>query len=290
MPGQGSDSVHLSVRALLDSHGLRPRKDLGQNFLVDPVALARIVDAAELSPDDIVLEIGPGPGGLTERLLEQAGRVVAVELDTNMVALLRQQLGANPRLRIVVGDILKQDPGELLALSVPADNAPHPKYKVVANLPYYITSAVIRHLTEAPLRPACAVLTVQREVAARIVAKPGQMSLLAVSVQLYGEPRIVARVPAGAFYPRPKVDSAVVRIQFYPDLPLSGGEIAHFFRVVRAGFGQRRKQIHNALAAGLALPDAVVREALEQVGIDPRRRAETLEIGEWVRLCRALAA
>ncbi len=290
MPRQGSDSVHPSVRALLDSHGLRPRKSLGQNFLVDPVALSRIVDAAELSSDDIVLEIGPGPGSLTERLLEQAGQVVAVELDTNMVALLRQQLGNNPRLHIVAGDILKHDPGELLALSVPPYNAPHPKYKVVANLPYYITSAVIRHLTEAALRPAYAVLTVQREVAARIVAKPSNMSLLAVSVQLYGEPRIVARVPAGAFYPRPKVDSAVVRIQFYRDLPLSGDEIAHFFRVVRAGFGQRRKQIHNALAAGLALPNAVVREALAQSGIDPRRRAETLEIDEWVRLCHALAA
>ncbi|NOZ05594.1 MAG: ribosomal RNA small subunit methyltransferase A [Chloroflexi bacterium] len=290
MPSQGSDFAHPSVRALLDSHGLRPRKSLGQNFLVDPVALSRIVAAAELSPDDIVLEIGPGPGGLTERLLEQAGRVVAVELDANMVALLREQLGNDPRLRIVEGDILKQDPGALLALRVPADNSPHPNYKVVANLPYYITSAVIRHLTEAALRPACAVFTVQREVAARIVAKPGQMSLLAVSVQLYGEPRIVARVPAGAFYPRPKVDSAVVRIRFYPALPLSGDELARFFRVVRAGFGQRRKQIHNALAAGLALPDAVVREALEQGGIDARRRAETLEIDEWVRLCRALAA
>ena len=290
MPKQGSDSSHPSVRALLDSHGLRPRKNLGQNFLVDPVALSRIVDAAELSPDDIVLEIGPGPGGLTERLLERAGRVVAVELDSNMVALLRRQLGSNAHLRIVEGDILKQDPVELLALPVPADNAPHPNYKVVANLPYYITSAVIRHLTEAAIRPACAVLTVQREVAARIVAKPGQMSLLAVSVQLYGEPRIVDRVPAGAFYPRPKVASAVVRIQFYPGLPLSDDEIAHFFRVVRAGFGQRRKQIHNALSAGLALSDAVVREALDQVGIDARRRAEALEITEWVQLCRVLAA
>jgi len=285
---QGAEVRTTSVKALLDSHGLRPRKRLGQNFLVDPVALSRIVAAADLSLDDTVLEIGPGPGGLTERLLEQAGQVVAVELDPDMVALLREQCGSNPHLRIVEGDILALSPADLLGLEVPASGAPHPHYKVVANLPYYITSAVLRHLTESVPRPFCAVLTVQREVAARLVAEPGNMSILAVSVRLYGTPRVVARIPAGAFYPRPKVDSAVVRIDFSPQLPLAGEEIVPFFRLVRAGFGQRRKQLHNALAAGLSLPDQVVKQALERAGIEPRFRAEVLSLEQWIALHRVM--
>jgi len=256
--------------------------------LIDPAALSRIVAAADLSPDDIVLEVGPGPGGLTERLLEQAGRVVAVELDSAMVLLLRERLGGDRRLSIVEGDILQLSPTDLTGLTAPSDGAPHRLYKVVANLPYYITSAVLRHLNESPLRPCLAVFTVQREVAARLVAAPGKMSVLAVSVQLYGKPRVVARVPAGAFYPRPKVDSAVVRIDYFDTLPLSEEAIESFFRVVRAGFGQRRKQLHNALSAGLALPDAFVRAALEQADIDPRARAETLSVAQWIALFQAL--
>jgi len=277
-----------SIKALLESHGLRPRKGLGQNFLVDPIALERIVAAAGPSPQDTVLEVGPGPGGLTELLLEQAGRVVAVEIDPAMVALLRERFSEKPGLHIVEGDFLDLSPLDLLGLALPRDGSPHPHYKVVANLPYYITSAVLRRVNESPLRPTRAVFTVQREVAARLVAGPGDMSILAVSIQLFGEPRIVARVPAGAFYPAPKVDSAVVRIDYLDALPLAEEETARFFRVVRAGFGQRRKQLHNALTAGLSLPNAAVRAALERAGIDPRARAETLTVDQWVDLLRAL--
>jgi 16S rRNA (adenine1518-N6/adenine1519-N6)-dimethyltransferase len=164
-------------------------------------------------------------------------------------------------------------------------------YKVVANLPYYITSAVLRHFLEEEPRPSLLVVTVQREVAERIVAGPGEMSLLAVSVQFYGQPQIVARIPAGAFYPQPSIDSAVIRIDVGPQprvvLP-SGLNQATFFRVVRAGFQQRRKTLRNALSAGLALDPALVAGELKRAGVDPRRRAETLSLEEWAGVTTAL--
>jgi 16S rRNA (adenine1518-N6/adenine1519-N6)-dimethyltransferase len=163
------------------------------------------------------------------------------------------------------------------------------EYVVVANLPYYITSAAMRHLLEADPPPTLLVLTVQREVALRIVARPGDMSLLAVSVQFYGQPRIVARIPAGAFVPPPQVYSAVVRIDTFPTPPIDVADIQAFFRVVRAGFGQKRKQLKNALAAGLGLPAAEVSAALTRAGVDPRRRAQTLSLDEWAGLARELS-
>lgn len=268
-----------SIKAQLAEHDLRPSKGLGQHFLTDPVALERIVAAAELSERDWVLEIGPGLGHLTRKLVERAGQVVAVELDPAMVAALTEELGDRPNLRVVQGDILKLDVTELME--------GHP-FKVVANLPYYITSAVLRRLLEAALRPALIVVTVQREVAQRIVAGPGEMSLLAVSVQFYGRPRIVARIPAGAFYPPPKVESAVVRIDLYPQPPLEVEDVDSFFRVVQAGFGQRRKQLKNALAHGLGCPVDAVAAALKRAGVDPRRRAETLSVEEWGAVYQAL--
>jgi 16S rRNA (adenine1518-N6/adenine1519-N6)-dimethyltransferase len=278
------------VRELLDRYNLRPRKGLGQHFLGDPNLLRKVVDAAELSPDALVLEIGPGLGTLTRRLAGTAGRVVAVELDAGMVYLLRQELGDVPNLEVVQGDILQADPVELLQRALPSDYRPPLEYVVVANLPYYITSAVIRHLLEVGRRPSRLVLMVQHEVARRIVAGPGDMSLLAVSVQFYGRPRIVARIPAGAFVPPPKVDSAVLRIDTYDEPPVHAPDVAAFFRVVRAGFAQKRKQLKNSLAGGLGLPDAVVSGAMLEAGVEPRRRAETLSLEEWARLARALPA
>lgn len=274
----------INVHELLRRYDLRPRKGLGQNFLVDPVHLERIVQAAELTSGDMVLEIGPGPGGLTALLAREAGLVVAVELDERMIQVLRDALGGMPNVRIVQGDILELDPAMLVA----AEGQPTPEYKVVANLPYYITSAAIRHLLEASHPPSLLVLTVQREVAQRIVAQPPQMSLLAVSVQLYAEAEIVDRIPAGAFYPPPKVESAVVRLRrrLEPAVPVDDRE--HFFEVVRAGFGQRRKQLRNALAAGLNLPTAMVTQAMSKAGIDPRRRAETMTLAEWARLASVI--
>ena len=272
-----------SVAALLRARGLHPRKRLGQNFLTDPVALERIVAAADLSASDVVVEVGAGVGTLTRPLAERAGRVLALELDDQLVQVLHDCLSDAPNVEIVHGDVLSFSPSELAGRD----------YKVVGNLPYYVTSAVLRHFLSGTPRPRMMVVTVQREVAERIVAKPGKMSLLAVSVQFYGSPRVVARIPAGAFYPVPKVDSAVVRIDVGEQcaVPLGEGiDEADFFRVVRAGFSQKRKKLRNSLSAGLRFVPAVAEEALADAGIDPGRRAETLSLQEWARVTQCLRA
>lgn len=270
----------LAVPQLLRRFDLRPKKSLGQNFLVDEAALARVAAAAELAPADSVLEIGPGLGSLTRHLAEAAGRVVAVELDQSLLPALRFVLEPYANVTVLHGDILKLAPSAL---------ALEPSYKVVANIPYYITSAVIRRLLEGSPKPALVVLTVQREVAERLCAGPGEMSLLAVSVQVYSRPQIVARVPAGAFYPRPEVDSAVVRLEVLPEPAVAGMEMDQFFQVVKAGFSQRRKQLRNALAGGLQLAPAAVEAALARAGVAPQRRAETLGLEEWEAVARGLA-
>lgn len=297
-----------SLSTLLKKYNLRPRKELGQNFLADPVHLAKIVEIAGLTPADIVLEIGPGPGVLTRLLVEEAGRVIAVELDPQMVNLLKKEYGHLANLTVVEADILQTDLSSLIGpaegekssiingqqsmvnsqWSISSPRLPTPSYKVVANLPYYITSAVIRHLLEANPRPERVVVTVQKEVAQRMVAKPGQMSLLAVSVQFYGQPVLAHHIPAGAFYPAPKVDSAVVRIDTFAQPPLAVADTDYFFRVVKAGFGQKRKQLKNSLAAGLAKPMPTVVEALNKAHIDPTRRAETVSLAEWSRLAEVI--
>jgi 16S rRNA (adenine1518-N6/adenine1519-N6)-dimethyltransferase len=282
-----------SFLADLAALGIRPRKGLGQNFLVDPVHRARIVSAAELRRDDAVLEIGPGPGVLTELLVEQAGNVVAVELDARLAAFLRERFAAHPHLSIVQADILKLDVGQLMShapagqVSPAAPGAGRRGYKVVANLPYYITGAVIPHLLEAGPPPDLVVVTVQREVAERMVARPPDMSLLALGVQFYTSPELVGRIPAGAFYPAPNVDSAVVRMRRLTQ-PAVDVTAEDFFSVARAGFGQRRKQLRNSLAAGLGVAPAQAERWLVAADLAPTRRAETLSIQEWGRLARAV--
>jgi 16S rRNA (adenine1518-N6/adenine1519-N6)-dimethyltransferase len=270
----------MDTRRLLQQWDIRPSKGLGQNLITDPVILDKIVGAAELSPGDVVLEIGAGLGTLTERLAQQAGRVVAVELDERMTAVLQDTLSSLNNVALVQGDILALNPAQLVQ--------PASEYKVVANLPYYITSAVLRHLLESSHRPQRLVVTVQREVAERIVAKPGQMSLLAVSVQFYGEPRLLFRIKPGSFYPSPGVVSAVVRVDMH-DTPPVDLDAAAFFRVVRAGFTQRRKQLRNTLSAGLHVPPEEVAARLQEAGIDPKRRAQTLSLEEWASAVRVLA-
>jgi len=281
----GSAGNDLSVAALMRKHNLRAKKGLGQHFLSDPNILRKIVAAADLEPDSTVLEIGPGLGSLTALLARTAGHVVAVELDQVMVNILQQEFAHLPNLTVVHGDILNLQPAAVLSQAT--GKAPS-SYVVVANLPYYITSAAIRHLLEADLPPSCLVLTIQLEVAQRIAAQPGSMSLLAVSVQFYGRPEIVSRIPAGAFLPPPKVDSAVVRIDTFDSSPYQVPNRRHFFRVVKAGFSQKRKQLRNALSAGLVLPADQVTHALEQACIDPQRRAQTLSMEEWVALAACL--
>jgi 16S rRNA (adenine1518-N6/adenine1519-N6)-dimethyltransferase len=285
-----------SISALLKKYDLRPRKGLGQNFLIDSFHLAKIVEAAELTPTDTVLEIGPGPGTLTRLLAASAGRVIAVELDPNMINLLQTEYRQLNNLTLIEADILTINPNDLLEqinndnksqISNLKSQIPTP-YKVVANLPYYITSAVLRHVLEVEPRPARLVVTVQKEVADRIVARPDRMSVLAVSVQYYGQPSLVHRIPAGAFYPPPKVDSAVVRIDTFAQPAVTGVESEHFFRVVKAGFGQKRKQLKNSLTAGLGRPASTIIEAMTRAQITPTRRAETLTLAEWGRLAEAL--
>ena len=282
----------MEVAALLKQYQLRPKKSLGQNFLTDEHALAEIVANAGLTREDVVVEIGSGLGGLTRHLAEAARHVVAVEIDQALLPALHAALADYPNCSIVHGDILQLDPaklvGEQLGTGQPASQLTHPNYKVVANIPYYITSAIIRHLLEAVIQPKTLVLTMQLEVAQRLIAQPDDMSLLAVSVQFYGVPHITQRIEAGAFYPAPEVDSAVVRIDV-PDTPLFPGvKAATFFKVAKAGFGQKRKQLHNALKAGLGLPGEAVTPMLNAAQIDPKRRAETLTLVEWVRLVEGM--
>jgi 16S rRNA (adenine1518-N6/adenine1519-N6)-dimethyltransferase len=288
-----------------------PKKSLGQNWLVDEHHLDQIVAVAGLTQADTVLEIGPGLGHLTRRLAARAGRVVAVELDDRLIPHLRQQFADQPQVTIVHGDILALEPAHLVVqiagqgdkgtrgqedgeTGKPGDKETRGQgdeatgYKVVANLPYYITSVVLRHLLEATPPPTQAVLLVQKEVAERICAAPGDLSLLAVSVQYYAEPRLVHRVPASAFRPQPQVDSAVLRLDIHPTPTLPDLPPELFFRVVRAGFSQKRKQLLNTLSAALHLPKTTVAERLQQAGIEPTRRAETLSLAEWGRLCRLL--
>jgi len=272
-----------SLPHTLEQWGLRPSKGLGQNFLVDQVALERIVAAAELTPDDAVLEVGAGVGTLTGYLARDAGHVVAVELDRRLIPVLQSVLADFDNVTLVQGDILALDPAALVS-------AAGKRYKVVANLPYYITSAVLRHLLQASLKPQRMVVTVQREVAERIVAKPGQMSLLAVSVQFYGQPRLLFRIKPGSFYPSPEVESAVVQVDLHATPPVPVEDTAAFFDIVRAGFARRRKQLRNSLAAGLGWPPDEIAARLRETGVDPRRRAQSLSLEEWARVARVLSS
>jgi len=264
------------TRRLLRQSDLRARKGLGQHFLVDGEVLSLIVATAELESSDVVVEVGPGLGILTRELAKRAGRVVAVELDDNLAALLRKTLASFNNVTIVNGDILKIEPKEL---------SKGQAYKVVANLPYYITSPVLRHFLESKARPKAMVVMVQKEVAEAVAARPGAMSLLSVGVQFYGEPEIISIVPPESFYPAPEVSSAIVKINVYPK-PAVDVEEKGFFELVRAGFAAPRKQIANSLAKGLGREKAEILPMLKKANIDPQRRAETLSVEEWAGLWR----
>jgi 16S rRNA (adenine1518-N6/adenine1519-N6)-dimethyltransferase len=268
-------------KELLAAFGLEPKKSLGQNFLFDENVLARIVETAEIQPTDHVLEIGPGLGSLTHLLARQAAQVVAVELDDRLLPILQGQLALYDNVRLIHCDILKQRPGELFQQS----------YKVVANVPYYITGAILRHLLTDVHKPTSLTMTVQQEVAGRITAVPPNMSLLAVSVQFYGRATLAHTIKAGAFWPRPDVDSAVVHIDLTQPaatgVPLAQEKA--FMRLVKVGFAQKRKQLQKNLRA-LGHSREAINAALENAGVDGRRRAETLTLAEWGALFQALSS
>ncbi|MBI5950104.1 MAG: ribosomal RNA small subunit methyltransferase A [Chloroflexi bacterium] len=266
----------LDAHAVLRRFGLRADKSLGQNFLQDAEALERIALAAEIQADDTVLEIGPGLGSLTRYLAVSAREVVALELDPELIPPLRAVLAPHPNVHVVQGDILKTAVSELVGRQ---------DYLVVANIPYYITSAIMRHLLEGTPKPRRIVLTIQKEVAERICAGAGDLSLLALSVQVYGKPSIAAVIPATAFHPAPKVDSAILRVDIYPQPLIPRETLPTFFKLTKAGFSQKRKTLRNSLSSGLHIKTQEAESLLKSTGIDPMRRAETLSIEEWGGLC-----
>lgn len=263
----------MHPKNIFQHYHIHPKKSLGQNFLFDEHVLRRIVAAANVTETDRVLEIGPGLGALTDVLAQTAVSVTAVELDQRFFPILEAQLAPFNNVNLIHGDILDQSPSDLF-------NQP---YKVVANVPYYITGAILRHLLSATHKPTCMVMTVQKEVAERITAVPPKMSLLAVSVQYYGQAQIVDTIKAGAFWPRPDVDSAVIRIDLTNQ---SLADEKTFFRVTKVGFSQKRKQLKNNLKQ-LGLSAQRVATLLENAAIDGRRRAQTLTIAEWQQLATA---
>jgi len=283
------DSLLIQTRKLMRRFDLKARKRLGQHFLIDEEVLGLIVSAAELGHNDVVMEIGPGLGVLTKELARQAGWVLAIELDDKLAAILGESLASFINVTVINENVLEVDPAALLEgqkTKFPLEGKGPFDYKVVANLPYYITSPVLRHFLEASLKPQIMVVMVQKEVAEEIVARPGRMSLLSVSVQLYGEPAIISYVPSDCFYPSPEVDSAILKIALYPQPAVEISDKESFFTLVRAGFSASRKQLVNSLAQGLGVPKTETLTLLKMADIEPQRRAETLSLEEWACLWR----
>jgi 16S rRNA (adenine1518-N6/adenine1519-N6)-dimethyltransferase len=264
------------LRRLMTAERLRPRKGLSQNFLTDPEALDAIVDAAELHAGDRVVEVGPGLGVLTRRLLAAGASVVAVELDPQLAAYLRRELGGIDRFELIEADALAIHGRDLF---------PGDPMKLVANIPYHITSPLLHAFLEGDRPPELTVLLVQLEVAERVASPPGGMSYLSVFAQNVADVDIVARVPPAAFEPAPAVDSAVLRLRrrATPLVPPGPGR-EPFYRVVQAGFRQRRKQVHNGLTRELPVDRDIVERALATCGVAPDRRPQTLTVEEWACL------
>ena len=269
------------LRRLLEVERLRPRKALSQNFLTDAAALDAIVEAAELEAGDRVVEVGPGLGVLTRRLLAAGASVLAVELDPRLAAYLRRELGDLPGFELIEADALSLHPRECF---------PAQDFKLVANIPYHITSPLLHAFLEGERPPAVAVLLVQAEVAERVAAPPGQTSYLSIFVQNVTTAEIVGRVPAAAFEPAPEVDSAILRLRRRETPQVAVGPAREpFYRIVQAGFRQRRKQLHNALGRELPLARPILDAAFAGCGIDSERRAQTLTLDEWQCLTGRLA-
>ena len=270
----------LPVQSMLKDYGLKPQKGLGQNFLVDDTYLQKIVRAADVSRADVILEVGAGLGSLTRYLATAAGEVISVEIDRKLYSALKKVVKPYKNVCLVQGDIMEILPGDLVAKE---------GYKVVANIPYYLTSNLIRRLLEATVRPSLVVLTVQKEVAQRICAVPGNFSLLALGVQIYGKPSIAFQIPKGAFFPVPKVDSATLLVDLYPEPLIPIDRLGPFFLLAKTAFNQKRKMLHNSLAGAPALGHEQSLELLNKAGIPPDRRAQTLSIAEWIAMTEQYA-
>jgi len=287
------ENPHLAparVRAALRALDVRPTREMGQNFLVDATALAAIVAAGAPDHDETIIEVGPGLGVLTWELLRRSRRVIAVELDRRLVGWLRQAFDGAP-LTVIEADVLRLTPTAMLEA---AQLSPTQAYRVIANLPYAITSPVLRHFLEAAHPPQALSVLVQREVAERITAAPGDLSVLAHAIQIHAAPRVAAIIPREAFVPVPAVESAVLVLQRRTVPLVPAAEQPRVMRVIKAGFLHARKQLGNSLPAGLTamglpLPRPALLAILDAAQIDAMRRAETLTIDEWRRIADALA-
>ena len=270
---------------LLRRLGVTPRKALGQHFLIDEFALAEVAEACALDERSLVLEIGAGAGALTEELVQRASTVVAVELDEELAGLTRRRLAEHAGLHVLAADVLDFQPEELLAECGVA-----PPYVACGNLPYYITQPLVRRMLGAETPPERIVVMVQREVARRIVGGAGRESLLSISVRCYGVAEALFDVPASAFWPQPKVQSAVIRIEPRPGLAAALGRerLERFFHLLRAGFSEPRKQLHNALHRALGLTRTQTATLLDEAGVDGTLRAQHLAIEDWRRLHEAV--
>lgn len=264
-------NLHERTKELCKLYGIKPARSKGQNFLIEEAVFDRIVAAANLTKEEIVLEVGPGLGFMTAKLARQAKQVVAVELDDKLAEVLKVGLALQgvKNIEVVNRNVLDME----VAKS---------GYKIVANLPYNITSVFIRKFLETPNRPELMVLMLQKEVAERIAAKPGEMSLLAVSVQFYAEAEVIEQVPAKLFWPAPEVDSAVIRIRAKKTLPQA--DERDFFRLVKFGFSAKRKMLKNNLAGGYHISQTEAVSRLKEAGIGEKARAEDLSLEDWLRL------
>ena len=252
------------------------KKSLGQHFLYDNKIRAAIVKSAQLSSDDLVLEVGPGKGFLTKELINNSGEVIAVEIDERLIQGLENLSLNSKNLKIISGDILEIEINSIISEDI--------NYKVVANLPYYAASKIIRKFLEVAHKPTSLTVMVQLEVANQMVASPGQMGILSVAIQLYGNPKIVKKVSASSFKPKPKVSSAVMNIQVHKEFQVDVLSEDHFFKVVRGGFFSPRKQLRNSLSKGLNISPVQAKKCLEDSNIAPSRRPQTLSLKEWSRL------
>lgn len=271
--------IHIN---LLKHFNVYPKKSLGQNFLFEPVWVQNIVDAAQLKTSDVVLEIGSGTGVLTTELAKKVNKVFSIEIDDRLMPILKNVVSEYKNVRLIHGDVLEYSISSLL------DELSYDRFVVVANIPYYITGKILRHIFHGSLRPSHMILLVQKEVAQRMAALPGQMSVLSVSAQFFSQVDILKYVPAGAFYPKPDVDSALIELDVFDENDLIHNDPVLYFRIVKAGFGQKRKQLQNSLTNGLGINKAQVVEVILNVGLDPKCRPQTLTLQDWSNLTNAL--
>ncbi|MEK7072513.1 MAG: 16S rRNA (adenine(1518)-N(6)/adenine(1519)-N(6))-dimethyltransferase RsmA [Patescibacteria group bacterium] len=265
----------LEIKNICKAYGIVPAKSKGQNFLFDQNIVAKIIASADLDNKSSVLEIGPGLGVLTDHLIQKSGQVVAVELDKKLIGFLKNKYHQADNLEIIEGDILKLDRASLKLVT---------PYKVVANLPYNITSNFIRNFLETKSPPTEMIIMIQKEVAQRIIAKPGEMSLLSLSVQFYAEPKILFEVSRNSFWPSPGVDSAVISLKLKDKLAFTDHKL--FFKVAKIGFSAKRKQLHNNLANGLHLRSDQIKAIIKNIGLDEKIRAQDLVMEDWINLLK----